>query len=71
MSAQVQGGLSTYQVTLLFASFQTFRLWCKATGILHDSEEASTLHYDGRLLGRYYPASGALSGILAEIAVPT
>jgi hypothetical protein len=70
MSAHAQGGLSTYQVTLLFTSFQAFRLWCKAVGILCDSEEANTLHHNGSFLGHYYPAPGAFDGVQAEITVP-
>ena len=58
-----------YQVTLLFPSYQAFRLWCRAVGILHDWENANTLHYEGRLLGHYQPASGAQAGILAEITI--
>ena len=59
-----------YQVTLLFPSFLSFRLWCKAMGIVCDREEPSTLHLDGRFLGHYWPSPDTLEGILATVTIP-
>ena len=58
-----------YQVTLLFPSFQAFRLWCRATDVLRDGNGANTLHHEGRLLGYYRPAPDPLQGVLAEIKI--
>ena len=58
-----------YQVTLLFPSFQSFRLWCRATGVSYDPHEAQALRLDGQPLGRYCPAPDAVGGILAEVAI--
>ena len=57
------------QVTLLFPSLLSFRLWCKATDILRDNHGANTLHHHGRLLGHYRPAPDTLDGILATITI--
>ena len=58
-----------HQVTLLFPSFQNFRLWCRATGILFGQQDAQALHLDGRPLGHYCPAPDTAGGILAEVAI--
>ena len=58
-----------YQVTLLFPSFQAFRLWCRAMDVLRDRENNNTLHHEGRLLGHYRSAPDTLEGILAEIKI--
>jgi len=59
----------TCQVTLLFPSFQNFRLWCRATGVSYDQHDAQTLHLDEQPLGHYRPAPDTVGGILAEIAI--
>ena len=58
-----------YQVTLLFPSFQAFRLWCRAMDVLRDRENNNTLHHEGRLLGHYWPPSDTLDGILATVTI--
>ena len=58
-----------YQVTLLFPSYQAFRLWCRAMVITHGDHTANTLYRNDQTLGRYRPASGAQVGVLAEIAI--
>jgi hypothetical protein len=58
-----------HQVTLLFPSWLSFRLWCKAMDILRDGESANTLHHDGRFLGHYFQAPDTFDGILAQITI--
>jgi len=58
-----------YQVTLHFPSFQSFRLWCKATGVSFDQRGAQALCLNERPLGQYRPAPDGVGGILAEVAI--
>jgi len=59
----------TCQVTLLFPSFQAFRLWCRAMDISYNQHNNQALHRNGEPLGRYQPVPDSMAGILAEIAI--
>jgi hypothetical protein len=57
------------QVTLLFPSFQNFRLWCRDFDISYGRNGDQALIRNDQPLGSFRPAEDDEGGILAEVII--